>query len=103
MKPTKTFSTITTNVMSTSTCNKVAIARPRVSRQLISKLLVGVFVFLGMGGESWGQTNPSAQSIPYSQNFGTTTFTSMPTGMAAWSGLSDNFHLPSVPAFVLAD
>lgn len=36
----------------------------------------------------WGQTNPTAQTLPYSQNFGTTTFTSMPTGMAAWGGLS---------------
>lgn len=34
------------------------------------------------------QTNPTAQTLPYSQNFGTTTFSTMPTGMAAWSGLN---------------
>jgi uncharacterized repeat protein (TIGR02543 family) len=33
-----------------------------------------------------GQTNPTAQSLPYTQNFGTATFTSMPAGMAAWTG-----------------
>lgn len=31
------------------------------------------------------QSNPAAQNLPYSQNFGTSTFTSMPTGMAAWT------------------
>ena len=34
------------------------------------------------------QTNPTAQSLPYSQNFGTTTFSTMPTGMASWGGLN---------------
>lgn len=36
----------------------------------------------------WGQTNPTAQILPYTQNFGTAMFTAMPTGTAAWSGLS---------------
>jgi hypothetical protein len=31
------------------------------------------------------QTNPIAQNLTYSQNFGTGTFTTMPTGMAAWT------------------
>lgn len=34
------------------------------------------------------QTNPTAQTLPYSQNFGTATFTAMPAGMAAWNGLN---------------
>lgn len=38
--------------------------------------------------DGWGQTNPTAQSLPFSVNFGTSTFTSMPAGMAAWNGLS---------------
>jgi hypothetical protein len=42
-------------------------------------------IFLGMSGMSLGQTNPTAQSLPYAQNFGTSTFTAMPTGMAAWT------------------
>lgn len=41
-------------------------------------------------GKSWGQTNPTAQSLPYTQNFGTTTFTAMPTGMAAWNTFGSN-------------
>lgn len=55
----------------------------------MKKLLILGLVVLGvlLGGRAWGQTNPTAQSLPYSQSFGTTTFTSMPTGMASWNGL----------------
>lgn len=35
-----------------------------------------------------GQTNPSAQTLPYSQNFGTVAFSELPAGIAAWGGLS---------------
>ncbi len=57
------------------------------------KLLNPFFLFtvvLALAIPKWslGQTNPTAQNIPYTQNFGTTTFTAIPTGMAAWSGLS---------------
>ncbi|MCK6613714.1 MAG: T9SS type A sorting domain-containing protein [Ignavibacteriaceae bacterium] len=45
-------------------------------------------LFYGMSGVGYGQTNPAAQSLPYTQNFGTSTFTTMPAGMAAWNGLS---------------
>lgn len=34
------------------------------------------------------QTNPSVQTLPYSQNFGTVAFSTMPAGMQAWTGLS---------------
>ena len=34
-----------------------------------------------------GQTNPAFQALPYSQNFGAATFTSMPVGTASWNGL----------------
>lgn len=34
------------------------------------------------------QTNPTAQVLPFSENFGTSGFTSMPAGMASWNGLS---------------
>lgn len=36
-----------------------------------------------------GQTNPTAQNLPYTQNFGTATFTSMPAGMAAWNSTTN--------------
>lgn len=34
------------------------------------------------------QTAPTAQPLPYAQNFGASTFTALPAGLAAWSGLS---------------
>lgn len=47
--------------------------------------VLSLLLVVMVGGMSWGQTNPTAQSLPYSQNFGTSTFTSMPAGMAAWT------------------
>jgi hypothetical protein len=47
------------------------------------------YVFWGLvTTQALGQTNPTPQALPYSQNFGTTTFTSMPAGMAAWNGVN---------------
>lgn len=34
------------------------------------------------------QTNPTPQTLPYTQNFGSATFTAMPAGMAAWNGVN---------------
>lgn len=48
-------------------------------------LLLALGLFSNLG---WGQTNPTAQTLPYNQDFGTATFSSMPAGMASWSGLS---------------
>lgn len=39
---------------------------------------------------SFSQSNPSPQSLPYSQDFGTAAFSSMPAGTAAWNGISGN-------------
>lgn len=36
----------------------------------------------------WGQTNPAPQNLPLTQNFGTSTFTTMPNGFAAWNGIN---------------
>ena len=47
--------------------------------------ILTLVLFFG-GGTMMGQTNPTAQSLPYSQNFGTSTFSAMPAGMAAWTG-----------------
>ena len=49
-------------------------------------LIISFLSLLAVSGR--GQTNPPAQSLPYSQSFGTTTFTTMPTGTASWSGLN---------------
>ena len=34
------------------------------------------------------QTAPTAQTVPYTQNFGTATFTTAPAGVAVWNGLN---------------
>lgn len=52
---------------------------------MIKKITL-VASFLALFSNSWGQSNPTPQTLPYSQNFGTTGFSSMPTGMAAWQG-----------------
>ena len=36
----------------------------------------------------FGQTNPAALTPPFTQGWGSTTFTTMPAGFAAWNGLS---------------
>src|SRR5215813_4096766 len=41
-----------------------------------------------MAGSAWAQTNPAIQSLPYSQSWGTATFTSMPAGTAGWNGVN---------------
>jgi len=43
-------------------------------------------LLLGLSGMAWGQTNPTAQSLPFSENFGTSSFSSLPAGFAAWNG-----------------
>ena len=42
------------------------------------------FILLAFSTFCFSQTNPVAQTLPYNQNFGTSTFNAMPTGMAAW-------------------
>jgi len=48
-----------------------------------------LYLFIPAMMLGWGlfaQTNPAAQALPYSQDFGATTFTTPKTGMAAWTG-----------------
>lgn len=45
-------------------------------------------LFLLTGGAVNAQTNPTAQTIPYTQDFGTTTFTTPPAGFAVWNGVN---------------
>ena len=51
---------------------------------LLSKSILCFSIALFVGLTATAQTNPTAQTLPYSQDFGTTTFTSMPAGMVAW-------------------
>jgi len=44
-----------------------------------------ISALLFLSATLFAQTNPTAQSLPYSQDFGTTTFTSMPAGTATWT------------------
>ena len=45
-------------------------------------------LLLGLATITVAQTNPTPQSLPYTQAFGITTFISMPVGTASWNGLS---------------
>jgi PKD repeat protein len=51
----------------------------------LSALFTAITPLWGAGGLAFAQTNPTARSLPVSENFGTGTFTSMPSGMAAWT------------------
>ena len=57
-------------------------------KNLIFQSAMLFLLVFGLGEKLTAQTNPTAQALPYTQNFGTTTFTTIPTGMAAWNGLS---------------
>ncbi|SHK41985.1 YDG domain-containing protein [Epilithonimonas mollis] len=48
------------------------------------KSILMPLVFLLVYGNVRGQTNPAAQTLPYTQNFGTAAFSAAPTGMAVW-------------------
>uniref|UniRef100_UPI00333F2FE9 beta strand repeat-containing protein n=1 Tax=Flavobacterium sp. TaxID=239 RepID=UPI00333F2FE9 len=63
------------------------LATNKLEGKMFRKLLVLFLMFMGMG-VSWGQTNPTPQSLPYTQNFGSSTFTTMPAGMAGWNGVN---------------
>src|SRR5574337_1050790 len=47
-----------------------------------------LFVCVTLTTLATAQTNTTAQALPFSENFGTSGFTSMPAGMASWNGLS---------------
>jgi hypothetical protein len=52
----------------------------------IITLSLFILFYWGFTWDSWGQTtNPTAQSLPYSQNFGTASFSSLPNGWATWA------------------
>lgn len=43
---------------------------------------------LALSAGAWAQTNPAPLTLPVSQNWGGVAFGTMPTGFAAWNGLS---------------
>lgn len=45
---------------------------------------------MGISASVKAQTAPTPQAIPYSQDFGTAEFSTLPAGVAAWNGLSGN-------------
>lgn len=59
------------------------VAVRKLSSLLLSICCIIVFVIASITSQA--QTNPTAQNLTYSQNFGTTTFTVMPTGTVAWT------------------
>ncbi len=57
------------------------IPRTIVFTLIMMGMLMGVGVKVG-----WGQTNPTAQTLPQNQSFGTSSFSQLPAGFAAWNG-----------------
>jgi len=53
---------------------------------IMKKLLFVFMLSLLVVSMAWGQTNPAPQTIPYEQSFGTTSFSTLPNGFAAWNG-----------------
>jgi hypothetical protein len=55
----------------------------------VKSLLLSIVCFITaltvFMSDGFAQTNPTAQNLTYSQNFGTSTFTVMPTGTSAWT------------------
>jgi hypothetical protein len=52
---------------------------------LIIKSTIFLFSAYLLINDVKAQTNPAAQALPYSQNFCTTTWTSLPVGCAGWT------------------
>ncbi|MBS1917589.1 MAG: T9SS type A sorting domain-containing protein [Bacteroidetes bacterium] len=60
---------------------KTLLLKNRIDK-LASVLL---FFIIILGQRSFAQTNPTAQSLPYSQTFGTNSFSALPAGIAVWT------------------
>lgn len=56
----------------------------RISRFILATGVALVVFTLSMSA----QTNPAPQLLPVTQDFGTTTFTSLPSGFVVWNGIS---------------
>ena len=57
-------------------------------KQMTKKITLAIFtLFILFQTISWGQTNPTAQSIPYNQNFSSFngSQTTYPAGLQGWS------------------
>ena len=52
------------------------------------RIIPAALAFILLASVANAQTDPTPQSLPYTQDFGSTEFTTVPAGMAAWSGLS---------------
>ncbi len=57
-------------------------------KRTVSVVIKSIAIVLFVTIRMHAQTNPAAQSLPYVQNFGTTTFTTLPAGIAVWNGIS---------------
>ena len=66
----------------------VPIQKPKIHTGLKLFLSMLLFAMIGLGQNVNAQTNPAAQALPYTQTWGASTFTAMPTGTAAWNGLN---------------
>ena len=54
----------------------------------MSRVSAVVIAWVASFGIALAQTQPTAQTLPFSQNFGATPFSTLPAGVAAWNGLN---------------
>ncbi len=60
----------------------------RLSMEKLLSLLAMVLVLFA--NRAMAQTNPTAQALPYTQDFGAASFSSLPAGFATWAANGDN-------------
>ena len=59
-----------------------------LSMEKLLSLLAMVLVLVAH--RAMAQTNPTAQALPYTQDFGAASFSSLPAGFATWAANGDN-------------
>lgn len=57
-------------------------------KKLSTLRFISFVAILSLSTGIMAQTNPTARAVPFTEDFGTTTFTSAPSGFGAWNGLS---------------
>ena len=60
-----------------------------MAKRLIFRLLLGLLA-CAAGFHVEAQTNPAPRALPYTQDFGATSFATVPAGLAAWNGVNGN-------------
>ena len=81
------------------TSERAAISGIRTALRRGVSRKIFIMAWLAAASNGLAQTNPTPQSLPYAQNFGTVPFSTIPAGVAAWGGLDgDNISTVTLAA-----